>query len=332
VTKVSVVMAAWNASWCIERTLESVVRQTRPPHEILMCDDGSTDGTPDLVERAFGDAVTVLRFPHRNAAAARRDGLDRATGDWLAFLDADDPWRPNKLERELDYVARHPEIRLISSDGDFVSSHGVVRESWLSDYFDPVRELSGDLVPLLIERCFMLLSSTMVERKAYEEVGGLDRDMHYSYDYDLWLRVLARHPGAVLTDKLVSYWTSPGALSRNYEARYRDDLKIMRRVESGAVGVKPEIQRRAAERAASLEYDLGVLCLRSGRGAEGRERLSRARAHGSFSRKLLATAGMLAPDWALSRLKRATWLKGAVSHSRGPRGGVLGENENRGAA
>ncbi|MBI5709102.1 MAG: glycosyltransferase [Candidatus Eisenbacteria bacterium] len=326
--RVSAVLAVYNAAWCIERALDSVLAQSRPVDEVLVCDDGSTDGTPDLIEGRYGAAVTVLRLPHRNASATRRVGTAQARGDWLALLDADDRWLPEKLERQLAFLARHPEVRWCGTDGQLVGQQGVVRHSWLEDYFDPVRDLAGDLLPPLVERCFPLVSAMLVEREAYQAVGGLDPRIVYSHDYDLWLRLAARYPGGVLAERLVEYYTGPGTLSRQIEARYRDDLGLMRRVARGELGRRPGIQRIAAERAAALEFDLALVALRAGRAAETRERLWRAAAHGPWKRRLLAAGGALAPAWAHGRLMRSGWLKQSVAAARrepprlGPEGRV----------
>lgn len=327
----SVVMTVYNGTWCIEGALDSIMAQTVRPEEILICDDGSTDGTADLIERRYGSAVTLLRLPHRGAANTRREGLDRAKGEWIAFMDADDTWMPEKTERQNAFVRAHPEVRLVMSDGVYISAQGVIRESWLADYFSPVSEKVGDLFPLLMERCFTLLSSTIVERGAYEAVGGLDVKMTWSYDYDLWLRVLARYPGAIMPDRLTTYFSSPGAMSRNIEARYRDDLSLLRRIESGDLGNRPDMKGRASKRAAATEFDLGLICLRSGRSAEGRERLKRALGFGPLRRRALAMAGMLAPEWAFASLMRSPWLKGAVQASREPAERIPDE-DIRGAA
>ena len=314
--KVSVVLTVYNAAWCVERALDSALSQTLPPDEILVCDDGSTDGTPDLIENTFGSRVTVLRLPHRNASATRSVGLARASGDWLAFMDADDTWYPRKLEAQRDYLVAHPEVRHVSTDGVFVSPDGVVRESWLSDYFHPPRELRGDLLPMLIERCFILMSSSLVERNTYHEVGGMDPDVAYSHDYDLWMRIAGRWPMAVINERLITYLTSPGALSRRYEARHRDNLELMRRVERGVYRPDPALMKRGAERAAALEYDLGLICLRTGRTVEGQAHLRRAAAAGPAARRVLATVGGHLPGWAMPALRRARWLRGAVHESR----------------
>jgi len=309
---VSVVIAVYNGAWCIERAIESLLSQTVRPDEIFVCDDGSTDGTADLVADKFGSAVRVLRLPHRNSPSARRAGLDLATGDWLAFMDADDVWTSRKLEVQLAYLRRHPDVKHISSDGSLVSASGVVRTSWLSDYFQPVREMRGDLLPTLAERCYILMSSVMVARDVYHACGGIDRDIVYSHDYELWLKILANHPGAVLADPLIHYFTSPHALSRNYEGRDRDDLELMRRMECGEFRCDAVLQRRAGERAAALEYRLGVRAIKNGRIDEGRRRLRNASLDGPVGRRLVALAGSFVPAWAVGGLRRATWLKPTV--------------------
>lgn len=314
--RVSVVIAAWNAKWCIGRALDSVLAGTRVPDEILICDDGSTDGMADWIEANYRAPVQVLRLPHRNAAEARVVGLDRANGDWLAFMDADDMWQPAKLERQLEWIGRRPELRWLGSDGDLFSDDGVVRPSWLSDYFEPVMDMDGDLLTPLLERCFPLLSSMLVERNAYREVGGLNVTYALSYDYDLWLRLALRYPGLILAEPLVRYYTGPNNLSRRYEARHREDQRIMRRLARGDVAAAPSVRRRASERAAALDFDLGLLCLRSGRMREARLRFWRASARGPLRRRLLALGGALAPRWSMKRLVRSTWLKSRVAGAR----------------
>ncbi len=313
---VSVVLAVYNAAWCVERALDSALGQTVPPDEVIVCDDGSTDGTADLVERRYGDRVRVMRLPHCNAAAARVAGLAEAKGRWLAFLDADDWWTSDKLERQLEFLARHPEVRWLTSDGPYVSEQGVIRESWMEGYFHPVRELVGDLFPVLVQRCFPLMSSMMVDREAYHAVGGMDRTIVYSHDYDLWLRLAARHPGAVMPDKLVKYWWHPNQLSRRVDARYRDDLMLMERVAAGALRQEPEVIALARRRVASHRYDLGLWALRAGKGGEARRLLLGSLGAGPLMRRASALAAALLPQWLVPVITR---LPGAKRTAQGAR-------------
>ncbi len=313
---VSAVFAAYNASWCIARAIDSLLEGTVVPDEILVCDDGSTDGMPEYVEDRYGDRVRVLRLPHRNAAAARHDGLAIAKGEWLAFIDADDWWMPEKLERQLEFVARHPQVRWLSTDGDYVSEEGVVKESWLADYFHPPREMIGDLFEPLVHRCFPLMSSMLVERGAYHAVGGIRPDITYSHDYELWLRLAARHPGALMTEKLVHYWFHPSALSRNFDARHRDNLVLMERVAAGDFRAEPELRALGAVRAAGLAYDVGIASIRAGRYDEGRAFLARARRAGPPRRRALASLGAAVPAPLMKPLMQMGWLKKLVLRER----------------
>lgn len=324
---VSVVLAVYNAAWCIRRALDAAVAQTHAPLELIVCDDGSTDGTPELVERTYGESVRVLRLPHRNASAARHDGLAVAQGDWLAFLDADDWWREDKLERQLEYAARHPSVRWISSDGRYESEQGMERSSWLSDYFDPVTERHGDLLLPLLRRCFPLMSSMLVERHAYHEAGGIDPSIVYSHDYDLWLRLAARFDGGLMPELLTHYWTHPGALSKNFERRYRDDLMLLRRAAAGELRDDPAVRALASRRRASHAYDLGLVCLRSGRVEEGRAFMREAMQDGPWARRALAWAGARLPAGWLPALKRTRGLRSIVTRSREATRSIGGEEE-----
>lgn len=314
--RVSVVLTVYNAAWCVERALESVLAQTEPPLEVLVCDDGSTDGTPDLVERRFAGRVCTLRLPHQNASATRRTGVERSHGDWVAFLDADDTWHPEKLARQRAWRERHPEVRFFGSDGRYVSDTAVQRDSWLSGYFDPVHDMTGDLLPFLTQRCFLLMSSMLVARDAYDAVGGLDPAIIYSHDYDLWLRMAARFPGGVMEDVLVDYFTGPGTLSRAFEARSRDDWSLMRRLAAGDPPAAGEVRRAARERAAALALDLAIAAWRGGREAEARELLRGAAIAGPLARRSLAAGAALLPMWAARRLMRSDWIKQSVLRAR----------------
>ena len=326
---VSVVLAVYNAAWCIERALDSVMAQSAPPLQVIVCDDGSTDGTADLVERRYGMRVQLLRLPHQNASAARTAGLAVASGEWLSFLDADDWWATDKLERQLAMLENHPEVRWLSSDGAYVSEDGVIRESWLADYFDPVRDRVGDLFEPLVRRCFPLMSSMLVQREAYQAIGCMDPSIVYSHDYDLWLRLAARYPGALMADRLISYWSHPTALSKNFEARHRDDLMLMERVAAGELRPEPELRALGELRSAGLAYQLGVRCLRTGRGAEGRLLLRRAARTGPWERRLLSSAGAVTPDFLLPWLLQMGWLKDTIVRVRADKAPVPEGGEER---
>ena len=314
---VSAVITAYNAAWCIERVLDSIFAQTLVPAEVLVADDGSTDDTIERIERRYGDAVRVLRLPHRGLTPSRIASVAAASGPWIAVVDADDTWLPDKIERQLAFLERHPELRWLSSDGMIVAAEGVVGESWLAAYFTPIETRIGDLYPAMVQRCFALVSSSMIHLDAYHAVGGYDAHIEYSQDYSLWLKLSARFPCGVMSDRLITYWTSPTQLSKRIEERYRDDMSLMERVAHGEYRTDAATQRLGREKVASYEFDLGVICLRSGRVKEGQAHLWRAvLGPGPLRRRAMALFGALTPRGALRGLMRSPWLKGAVHRSR----------------
>jgi hypothetical protein len=316
--RVTLAVTAYNAAWCIERALDSVIAQTRPPDDLLVADDGSTDDTVERIERRYGSRVRVLRLPHGGLTASRKASFEAASGDWIASLDADDLWLPVKLERQIAFLEAHPEVRWCTTDGVYESAEAVIRDSWLSDYFKPVSDRAGDLLPELSQRCFPLVSSMLVNRDAYRAVGGFDTSFRYSQDYDLWLRLAARFPGGICAQPLIRYWSSPGQLSRKVEARFLDDLALMQRLGRGELRDTPELRRVGEQRAGALEYELALMCLKEGRASEARERFRRASNSGRASRRLISGLGAALPGSLLGALGAVGWLRGIAASVRRP--------------
>lgn len=147
--RASVVIPAYNAARYLAETLDSVLAQTLPPHEILLVDDGSTDDTPAVAARYAG-RVTHVRQPNRGVSAARNNGIGRATGNWIAFLDADDVWEPRFLERAAPVCCADPRPSLVFTDfRTFGGASEEVRPSGVFAKWDPARDLLAPAVAVL---------------------------------------------------------------------------------------------------------------------------------------------------------------------------------------
>ncbi len=114
---VSVVIPAYNAAKYIGRAIDSVLAQTRPADEIIVVDDGSTDNTAD-VAHGYGDKIRFIRQENAGASVARNTGIEAATSEWIAFLDADDEWLPQKLQLQTEHLRRNP--NLVWTTGNFI--------------------------------------------------------------------------------------------------------------------------------------------------------------------------------------------------------------------
>jgi glycosyltransferase involved in cell wall biosynthesis len=132
--RLSVVIPTWNRARLVCEAVESVLRQEGGDLEVIVVDDGSTDGTAEAIERRFGKSVKLLRMATRSGVgAARNEGVGQATGDLLAFLDSDDLWLPGKLKAELDVLERFPDAEAIFSDSRFIADGQFVGTSRFAD-------------------------------------------------------------------------------------------------------------------------------------------------------------------------------------------------------
>jgi glycosyltransferase involved in cell wall biosynthesis len=207
--RVSVIIPAFNAERYIRDTLESVLAQTYPDVEVIVVDDGSTDGTAACV-RAYGDRVRYLHQENSGGCGSPRNaGMKAATGELYAFLDSDDLLAPDRLATEVDFLARNPEVGMIFSNYRDFQDNRVHDGS----HFEECPLLSRRLGPpptavatvldsaasteLLLTENFGS-SSPMIRRAAAESVGGYDETLRASEDYDFQYRVALRYPIAVI--------------------------------------------------------------------------------------------------------------------------------------
>jgi glycosyltransferase involved in cell wall biosynthesis len=189
---ISVVIPAYNASAFLAETLRSVLAQTHPPSEVLVIDDGSTDDTAEIAE-SFGPSVRVFRRPNSRQGASRNFGVQQATSDWIAFLDADDLWEPNKLERQMQQLACEPRADLCYTGRTTFTVRDGVRHFISTIPGPPDREIRD----ALFKRCTFLPSTVLIRKSTFLAVGGYATHFKIAEDWDLWLRLL--HSGARFT-------------------------------------------------------------------------------------------------------------------------------------
>lgn len=195
--RVSVVIPAHNATAWLTQALDSVDQQTLPPTEVIVVDDGSTDGTPTLAARH--PAVTqVLRTEQAGPGGARNAGIAAATGDWVAFLDADDWWHPTHLERVQALVAETDAVVYLGAAEHFsINVNRVVSISDVGPFQQPTAGLDhATYFQLYLRHGLLELSSLVARRSRLEAVGGFVPDLRGAEDLDLMLRLVYGHTWA----------------------------------------------------------------------------------------------------------------------------------------
>lgn len=239
---VSVVIPAYNAQNFIRKALVSVLEQTVEVDEIIVVDDGSSDETSQIVA-AYAPRVRLLQQQNQGPSRARNFGVESATSEWVAFLDADDAWVPQKIEKQLNALQAHPESVLCYTGLRNLLPDGLEA---IRDAF-PVSKLRDQL---RLENPGITPSSVVVRRSTYFSCGGFTSNFKGSEDWDLWSRLIDSGPFCNVNEPLTLYQVSNTGLSSNAEHMFREaksllDLRLL-------LGLKG--MRRALWRQRILSY------------------------------------------------------------------------------
>jgi glycosyltransferase involved in cell wall biosynthesis len=223
---ITVVIPAYNASRFIAATLESVLSQSLPADEILVVDDGSTDDTAAVAE-SFGAPVRVFRRPNSRQGASRNFGVQQATSEWIAFIDADDLWEPTKLERQMQDLFRHAGADVsytahvrFSQEGETIRFRGSAPPR-----FAPAKNIRK----ALFGSATFLTSSAIIRRSTFLALGGFN-NQRIGEDWDLWLRLL--HGGAKFvscSEPLLLYRIHGSNVTRNTRVLIEESTTVFRR-------------------------------------------------------------------------------------------------------
>jgi glycosyltransferase involved in cell wall biosynthesis len=187
VIKISVVIPSCNRRELLKRALLSVYNQTLLPAEVIVIDDGSTDGTDAMLQQEFPQ-VTYYYQANQGVSAARNLGIKQSSGDWLAFLDSDDEWLPEKLYQQKIALENNPEHRICHTEENWIRNEVLVAVP--KKYAKKGGWIFNDCLPL----CAISPSTALIHRSIFTDVGLFDTQLPACEDYDLWLRITATYP------------------------------------------------------------------------------------------------------------------------------------------
>jgi glycosyltransferase involved in cell wall biosynthesis len=212
-TTVSAILATYNGESYVGETLQSLLAQSRPPEEIVVCDDGSKDGTVELLH-SFGAPVQVVVQENAGVSAARNRAASLATGDVLAFVDQDDLWEPERLELQVRQLEERPELGLVYADSWIIDGEGTVkgRRREHLDYAE------GHVFAELCEGNFIPIETLSIPTRIYRAIGGFDEQVRYVEDWEICLRIARTHPIGFHPEPLGRYRIHGENLSYNMEA------------------------------------------------------------------------------------------------------------------
>jgi glycosyltransferase involved in cell wall biosynthesis len=225
---VSVIIPTFNREDLLSRAIESVLRQSLPAKEIIIVDDGSVDNTQKIVgELQLGASIPINYIYQHNAgvSAARNHGIRHAGCEWIAFLDSDDAWLPDKLKNQAALIEQHPGYRLCHTQESWIRNG--VRVNQMKKHAKSGGHIFQQCLPL----CVISPSSVVIHRELLEDAGPFDETLPACEDYDLWLRICAHE--AVLfveTPQILKYGGHDDQLSRKHWGMDRFRIQALQNI------------------------------------------------------------------------------------------------------
>lgn len=283
--RVSIIIPSYNSLKYLPETLQSVLEQDFSDFEVIVVNDGSTDGTEAWFNANIEDPrLKLITQPNQGPSAARNTGIAVAQGEYIAFLDSDDLWHPSKLSKQIEVLDSNPECALVYSWLANIDPQGNPTGK-VRSYFN-----QGMVWPELVMHNFIGCgSNAMVRSRCFLELGLFDPATTGIEDWDMWLRIADRYPFRVIQEALVYYRQHPASLSNNWTVLEKSFQKVLDKTFSSTDSQKSRYR--------SMSYAMAYLCL-SWKPVQSKHRAhlesSRLlRIAASYDPKLRLTAGYL---------------------------------------
>ena len=237
--KISVIIPTYNRKHTLQRAIDSVLAQTFKPFEIIIVDDGSKDGTKEWLLQNY-PSVQYIHQPNNGVSSARNKGIQISQGSWIALLDSDDEWMPEKLE----YQSRFLEM---NRDSSFCHTNEIwIRNGVRVNQMKKHKKYGGDIFKHCLDICRISPSSSIIKKDVFEEVGAFDESLTVCEDYDLWLRVTAKFNILFLDEPLIKkYGGHLDQLSRVPEGIEQYRIRSLEKILS--MGLLTKTQFRSAK-------------------------------------------------------------------------------------
>ncbi len=261
---VSVVIPTYNREKYLQKALSSVLAQTYQCLEIIVIDDGSTDNTGKIV-RSFKKDIRYIYQENQGVSTARNVGIRNSQGDFIAFLDSDDYWFPEKTELQIALFHKHPEYGMVASRCASIRLDGSYRET-------NRRGSSGWVLEQLFRANFIRTSSAIIRKECFDKVGLFDEGLKECEEYDLWLRIAAQYPIGFINRSLAVYIDNPMGISTDSLTGRLYRLQVLEKE-----FLKTKIQSRLyTKRIANTCHYIGRHYLEKGQKTLGRNYLIKA--------------------------------------------------------
>ena len=222
IEEISVIIPTYNRCDLLKRAINSVIKQTITPKEIIIVDNGSTDQTYQMVSSLFPE-INYFIEQKRGVSAARNKGILASKSKWIAFLDSDDAWKPTKLEKQMEFsVFNKDKYRIIHTDEIWY------RNKKFLNQLKKHKKSGGNIFKNSLQLCCISPSSVVLKKQIFEEYGLFDENLEVCEDYDMWIRITAKEEVGFLDSPLVlKYGGHSDQLSKKFWGMDRFRIKSL---------------------------------------------------------------------------------------------------------
>ena len=222
IEEISVIIPTYNRCDLLKRAINSVIKQTITPKEIIIVDNGSTDQTYQMVSSLFPE-INYFIEKKRGVSAARNKGILESKSKWIAFLDSDDAWKPTKLEKQMEYsVFNQDKYRIIHTDETWY------RNKKFLNQLKKHKKSGGNIFKNSLQLCCISPSSVLLKKQIFDDYGLFDENLEVCEDYDMWIRITAKEEVGFLDSPLVlQYGGHSDQLSKKFWGMDRFRIKSL---------------------------------------------------------------------------------------------------------
>ena len=222
IEEISVIIPTYNRCDLLKRAINSVIKQTVTPKEIIVVDNGSTDQTYQMVSSLFPE-INYFIEKKRGVSAARNKGILESKSKWIAFLDSDDAWKPTKLEKQMEYsVFNQDKYRIIHTDETWY------RNKKFLNQLKKHKKSGGNIFKNSLQLCCISPSSVVLKKQIFDDYGLFDENLEVCEDYDMWIRITAKEEVGFLDSPLVlKYGGHSDQLSKKFWGMDRFRIKSL---------------------------------------------------------------------------------------------------------
>lgn len=305
--EISVIVPTYNYAHFIGDCLDSIFAQTYKDFEVIVIDDGSTDDTARVLEKYKGE-IRYIYQENKGLPAARNTGIQAAQGEYLAFLDSDDLWLPEKLDEQIRFLRNDTDMGIIFSDASAFNEKGMIRKSILKEE----NICTGFCFQRLFMGNYLVMPTVMIRKRCLVESGLFDESLTAVEDYDLWLRISLFYKIGFVDKVLAMYRVHPSNMSGDFCRLMDNEIKVIQKIVRLHPGPVKKMGRQVSFRFCSLYNQYGLEWIEKGEARQAKRSFLRAiKARPWQLRSYYYLLGTIAGKRGFERLRefKRSWLR-----------------------